>query len=66
MTVYRNKRLEKTSVIQNKWVKFTAAFPKGADILNVLTKLADFHDVDPTLAATPEEYAKSFAINKMG
>jgi hypothetical protein len=59
MTVYRNKRLEKTSVIQNKWVKFTAAFPKGADILNVLTKLADFHDVDPTLAATPEEYAKS-------
>jgi hypothetical protein len=59
MTVYRNKRLEKTSVIQNKWVSFTAAFPKGADTLNALTKLADFHDVDPTLAATPEEYAKS-------
>jgi hypothetical protein len=65
MTVYRNKRLEKTSVIQNKWVKFTAAFPKGADILNVLTKLSDFYDVDPTLAATPEEYAKSDPETKL-
>ena len=58
MTVYRNKRLEKTSVIQNKWMKFMTAFPKGSDILNVLTKLADYHDVDPTLAATADEYAK--------
>lgn len=58
MTVYRNKRLEKTSVIQNKWMKFMTAFPTGADVLDVLAKLADYHDVDPTLAATPEEYAK--------
>ena len=58
MTVYRNKRLEKTSAIQNKWMKFMTDFPKGADILDVLAKLADFHDVDPTLAATPDEYAK--------
>lgn len=58
LTVYRNKRHEKTSVIANKWTKFMTAFPKGADTLDVLIKLADFHDVDPTQAATPEEYAK--------
>ena len=65
MTVYRNKRLEKTSVIQNKWMKFMTAFPKGSDILNVLTKLADYHDVDPTLAATADEYAKIDAEMKL-
>jgi hypothetical protein len=59
LTVYRNKRHEKTSVIANKWTKFMTAFPKGADTLDVLIKLADYHDVDPTQAATAEEYAKS-------
>ncbi len=58
LTVYRNKRHEKTSVIQNKWMKFMTAFPKGADILDTLMKLADFHDVDVTAAPTPDAYAK--------